>query len=82
MALHPSLDGPGRPYATADEVAFLKRLGRHRPRSRWAGSHQHTLLRQYRAAMGGRQRWGQIDPRAVRAYLDTVLNDKEGTYAP
>ncbi len=66
-------------WTTTDELAFLKGLGTHRC-GRYFGGKLRTpdlqrleMLRGYRAQMGQRENWGEIDPVVVSGVLDCMI---------
>lgn len=60
-----------RVYATQDEIAFLKELGRG-----MAPMARVKLLKRYRATLTMRKRWGKLDPEIIEAYLNLEIGGK------
>lgn len=72
MNCHKDENAATRKYTTADEIAFLKALGKSR-----SGAPRPEILRRYREAMKLRQRWGLIDPVVVSTYLTLEIGREE-----
>lgn len=58
-------------WSTDDELAFLKRLGKHSEQSR--GVPREELLRRYWLTAARRVRWGAIERAPIIAYLRMML---------
>ncbi len=66
-------------WTTSDELLFLKGLGTHRCGRYVGGKPRKTdaerleMLRGYRAQMGQRGRWGEVDPVVLLGVLDCMI---------
>ena len=61
-------------YATANEIEFLRGLGKHSIVTALLTRRQ--LLERYRRAMGSRTHWGQIDPHIVSTAIQEMLEEE------